>query len=143
MTSLLCRLSKTAGEDGEEFNVLLVDTQDNEIPSVSYKKFSAVDIHVPDVSEPILDEANSHSAVPKMEIEMNAGVVAGNTSAACVTPGPDTAEVLEQRIEWHGHASSVQVVGEFSNWEGLSLAEQEPACWTITLKQTRGSHLLR
>merc|ERR1711892_770262 len=53
------------------------------------------------------------------------------------------AETCDNTIFWTGHAKDVQVVGEFSDWAGLTMSKQNEDTWSVTLKQKRGSYLLK
>ena len=46
-------------------------------------------------------------------------------------------------LKWSGPAESVQVAGDFSNWNPLTLTEYEKGLWRIQLKLRPGSHQLR
>eukprot|EP00092_Neocalanus_flemingeri_P022271 GFUD01024151.1.p1 GENE.GFUD01024151.1~~GFUD01024151.1.p1 ORF type:complete len:1611 (+),score=665.74 GFUD01024151.1:349-4833(+) len=52
-------------------------------------------------------------------------------------------EVVETSIQWEGYAKDVKVVGEFSNWEALTMSNEKEDIWNLTIKQKTGQFLLK
>merc|ERR1712192_5130 len=52
-------------------------------------------------------------------------------------------EVVPISIQWCGFAKDVRVLGEFSNWEPLTMSNEKEDKWNLTIKQRTGQFLLK
>merc|ERR1712013_813446 len=52
-------------------------------------------------------------------------------------------EVADASIDWFGHANNVRVLGEFSNWEPLTMSKEKDGKWSLKIRQKTGQFLLK
>ena len=123
-------MKQVTGEDDEQYNVI-------EVKPFNDQKCDAV----------AETDQTGHLEISNDEVDGNQldeqNILQNNIATETSLDHENNEDSCEKQIAWFGFADDVKVIGDFSNWTPISLSNNQPEYWCVTLKLQEGPHLLK